>query len=45
MGELSKQERVKLMDINNRFHELEKRIFDVIVKTERNPRSPQNSSK
>ena len=45
MGELSKQERVKLMDINNRFHELEKRIFDVIVKTERNPRSPQNRIK
>ena len=45
MGELSKQERVKLMDINNRLHELEKRIFDVIVKTERNLRSPQNSSK
>ena len=45
MCELSKQERVKLMDINNRLHELEKRIFDVIVKTERNLRSPQNSSK
>ena len=45
MCELSKQERVKLMDINNRLHELERRIFDVIVKTERNLRSPQNSSK
>ena len=32
MCELSKQERVKLMDINNRLHELERRIFDVIVK-------------
>lgn len=45
MHELSKQERVELMNINNKLYELERKILDVIVKIERNLRSPQNSSK
>ncbi|MFL1707459.1 hypothetical protein ACHJH3_10780 [Campylobacter sp. MOP7] len=34
MREFSKQERARLMDINNRLHGLEKRIVDVAIKTD-----------